>query len=215
MHDPMSTAFTISMFWVKKSEWGYRPPLITIWHVDPEKDGSDDSCDWWWRKCLTPEEKAFAASLIENDFDNLRAYFSTFVPEACPKHGTNHDDCDMNDPNCKYGEFVENCSREEMINRICGIMRCYKKKTRWRYPVRWHFWHWKLQIHPLQTFKRWAFSQCMKCGKGFAWGYSPVTTNWYSKGPRWFRSEPDVFHSNCSDPNNDQPCQALQQQEPK
>lgn len=46
MHDPMTQAFEIKQFWRRKSEWGYRPPLITIWHVDPERDGSDDSCGW-------------------------------------------------------------------------------------------------------------------------------------------------------------------------
>jgi len=29
---------------------GYRDTFITIWHVDPEKDGSDDSCGWSWPK---------------------------------------------------------------------------------------------------------------------------------------------------------------------
>jgi hypothetical protein len=27
----------------------HRPSLITIWHVDPEKDGTDDSCGWFCR----------------------------------------------------------------------------------------------------------------------------------------------------------------------
>lgn len=33
-------------FW----ENGYRNTFVTIWHVDPEKDGSDDSCGWAWPK---------------------------------------------------------------------------------------------------------------------------------------------------------------------
>lgn len=35
---------------------GYRDTFITIWHVDPEKDGSDDSCGWSYPK-LTPKQK--------------------------------------------------------------------------------------------------------------------------------------------------------------
>lgn len=29
---------------------GYRDTAVTIWHVDPEKDGSDDSCGWSYPK---------------------------------------------------------------------------------------------------------------------------------------------------------------------
>jgi len=50
MHDPMTVAFDIAIpkFWRKK-KFGIRGriELLTIWHVDPEKDGSDDSCDWF------------------------------------------------------------------------------------------------------------------------------------------------------------------------
>lgn len=53
MHDPMTVAFDIAIpkFWRKK-KFGIRGriELVTIWHVDPEKDGSDDSCDWAGRK---------------------------------------------------------------------------------------------------------------------------------------------------------------------
>lgn len=41
MHDPMTVAFDIKSPWKRG---GYRPTLVTIWHVDPEKGGSDDSC---------------------------------------------------------------------------------------------------------------------------------------------------------------------------
>jgi hypothetical protein len=44
MHDPKSVAFEIPNIFIKKDKWGFRPRLITIWHCDPEKDGSDDSC---------------------------------------------------------------------------------------------------------------------------------------------------------------------------
>lgn len=40
MHDPMTVAHEIKIF-------GCR--LATIWHVDPERDGSDDSCGWFMR----------------------------------------------------------------------------------------------------------------------------------------------------------------------
>lgn len=43
MHDPMTVAFEIR--WLG----------VTIWHVDPETDGTDNSCRWhkagrpWWK----------------------------------------------------------------------------------------------------------------------------------------------------------------------
>lgn len=47
MHDPMTVAHEIK--WPFKDKFGYRKSLITIWHVDPEKDGTDDSCGWFPR----------------------------------------------------------------------------------------------------------------------------------------------------------------------
>src|SRR5438045_1892516 len=98
MHDPMSVAFEIRYPWRAyknpRTEWerGYRSSFITIWHVDPEKGGSDDSCDWFGRR-VTKREKELAASLIDNDFDNLRTFFSTFIPQPCPNHGDDHESC--------------------------------------------------------------------------------------------------------------------------
>jgi hypothetical protein len=54
MHDPMTVAFEIKYPWRDKSPGnlklfpkGYRHTFITIWHVDPEADGTDDSCGWF------------------------------------------------------------------------------------------------------------------------------------------------------------------------
>ena len=198
MHDPMTQAFQINQFWRKANDWGYKPPLITVWHVDPERDGSDDSCDWFGTKSrLNAKEKAFADRLIDNEYDNLRNWFSQFVPESCPTHGDNHEDCDLNDKRCRYGEFVETCDREEMRWRIKRMIALYKREFTWRWHPRWHFWHWKLQIHPLQSFKRWAFSRCCKCGKGFRWGSEVIGYSWDSTGPLWFRSEKQIAHIDC------------------
>ena len=53
MHDPMTVAFEVKYPWRDKSSGttklfpkGYRRTFITVWHVDPETDGSDDSCGW-------------------------------------------------------------------------------------------------------------------------------------------------------------------------
>jgi len=69
--------------------------------------------------------------------------------------------------------------REVNSAEACGaffltVYRCYQRYHRpwWRHP-RWHVHHWRLQVHPWQKFKRWAFERCADCGKGFTWGYSP------------------------------------------
>lgn len=200
MHDPMTVAFEIRYPWKayknprNEFEKNYRSSFITIWHVDPEKGGSDDSCDWFWRNALTNREIKFADGLIDNEYDNLQSFFSQFVSIPCDKH-SNREDC--YDNNCHLGDFIAICDKDEMKRRVRRIMSLYKRETRWHYPVRWHFWHWSFQVHPLQQFKRWAFSRCCRCGKGFPWGYSPISGSWHSKGPRWFRSEENIWHSNC------------------
>lgn len=35
--------------WPWKNKHGHRDSILTIWHVDPEKDGTDDSCGWFKR----------------------------------------------------------------------------------------------------------------------------------------------------------------------
>lgn len=49
MHSPKSVAFEIYLGKKKKKNGQYRDSFITIWHNDPEKDGTDDSCGWFIR----------------------------------------------------------------------------------------------------------------------------------------------------------------------
>lgn len=104
MHDPMTVAFEIrSPFRDKPSEMfpeGYRRHFITIWHKDPCRDGSDDSCRW-------------------------------------------------------FG----------------GVDRPW-----WRHP-RWHVWHWRIQIHPLQRTWQWLFDRCAMCGGRFKF-YEGRLSSW-------------------------------------
>ncbi len=79
-----------------------------------------------------------------------------------------------------------------------GLVRGYCQLVRpwWKHP-RWHVHHWRIQIHPVQAFKRWVFSRCCRCGGRFAWGESPITDSWNGIGPRWFRGEPRTYHARC------------------
>ena len=65
MHDPMTTAFDIHLF-------GYW--LATIWHVDPETDGTDNSCGFGYPK-LTERERGIVAQLVKQDLEF--PYFSS------------------------------------------------------------------------------------------------------------------------------------------
>lgn len=78
MHDPSTLAFDVCI-------WGIR--LAEIWHIDPETDGTDDSCGWAYPH-LTKDEKALADSLIHDEYDNLRYWFQdmpdyTAVSRVC------------------------------------------------------------------------------------------------------------------------------------
>jgi hypothetical protein len=93
--------------------------------------------------------------------------------------------------------------------------RKYGKKGRderrpWYRHPRWHFWHWQLQIHPVQTFKRWAFTRCASCGGRFPWGTSGWTNSWSGDGPQWFKSERDLHHNDCRNPRSSQDPTAAQ-----
>lgn len=166
MHDPLTQAFRINFPWFRtwKSPSGHKfrswVPFITIWHKDPERDGSDNSCDWCGSKRkLTGHEKEFADAVwdLATILDN-RPYY--------PDH-----------PAHKAFESVKKHLRE--LRKVKG----------WRVHPRWHIHHWRIQVHPWQTLRRWLFERCAKCGKGYSWGYCPVG-NW---------SGTQTWHRECDD----------------
>jgi hypothetical protein len=160
MHDPMTVAFEIKSPIKRKSELcpnGYRSSIITIWHVDPEMDGSDDSCDW---------------------FGNRRTKANGWYPAAL-------DD---------YASMSQDTQRA--IDFVWWMWRDKLGRPWWKHP-KYHFWHWQIQVYFLLNLKRWLWSRCTKCGKRFEWGYAPISNQWDGDGPRWFRGEPGVYHSEC------------------
>lgn len=245
----MTVAHEIKYPWKDKpsKHWpdGYRHTFITIWHVDPCKDGSDDSCGWFQRarhgdkSVLDKISKRF-----EFDWDRTftsdgsgKTYFcGYFCPNGEPFLSPTAIVLNLfflaalevfgsRDKAGKFMQknlfeimlFAENPSdslhdgiiqkfgqdtkREERIRSIAGCIYGWILRSQrpwWKHP-RWHFQHWKIQCHPLKLFKRWAFSRCCKCGGGFKYGESPVTHQWDSDGPMWFRSERHTMHQNCSE----------------
>lgn len=70
MHCPKTVAFEIYLGRKTKKNGKYKNPLITIWHNDPEKDGTDDSCGWFIRARHTDQE---VLEKIKKEFDfNLK-----------------------------------------------------------------------------------------------------------------------------------------------
>ena len=150
MHDPMTVAFEI--------RWpGTKKLFITIWHVDPETDGTDDSCDWFGHR-KTKET----------------GWYPVYLDEY---------------------EKMSQAAREA-VDFIWWAWNDKLGRPWWKHP-RFHFWHWRFQVHPLQDLKRWLFSRCASCGKRFSWGYAPVSDSWDSEGPSWFHSEQGVYHHKC------------------
>jgi len=50
---------------------------------------------------------------------------------------------------------------------FCAIMsKILRERRPWYRHPKWHILHWRLRIHFIDNFKRWAFSKCCKCGKG-------------------------------------------------
>lgn len=151
----------------------YRAPFITIWHVDPEKDGSDDSCDWFNHKRKRgPLERA-----LQEDMWDLETILD-------------------NEPH--YPASREHKAFQPLRSAVQAIL-CQPSRTHWwQIHPRWHLWHWNIQVHPWQQARRWLLTRCCKCGGRFAYGESPVSDSWGSKRPRWFRGEGDVYHMGCS-----------------
>jgi hypothetical protein len=75
MHDPSTVAFEFMWppKWMKKA---FKLPdshmkdrwILTIWHIDPETDGSDDSCGWFSPK-LTNEQRERLYALADEEYD--------------------------------------------------------------------------------------------------------------------------------------------------
>lgn len=249
MHDPMTVAFEIrspfrdapSKLWPK----GYRHSLVTIWHVDPERDAhkrglrGDNSCGWFTPP-TTPEERARFHKIGEQEYSCL------FGKRHATAEGKDYVRvCYEPEPydaiywawrRIKYegrpryvwkfgrarramspGELEEIYSlASNPVDNLrvtvagvhdaesCGdffltVYRCYKRFNRpWYKHPRWHFWHWRFQVHHWQALRRWFFSRCAGCGKRFPYGYSPVSFQRHEPRPKLFCGETGVYHSECA-----------------
>lgn len=233
MHDPTTVAFEIKTPWRRKSSLfpeGYRRTWVTIWHHDPESDGSDDSCGWSYPKISDADWK-LAAELAKWE-QGFPHYFAGLQRVTNPKYpelwSVSPGDAaaiildlwctiawriDRRELSPRlavralrlgasgtdgFASTLTASTEEEQTRGLALIIRSYRQATRpWYRHPKWHIHHWRIQLHALQTFKRWAFTRCARCGGRFKWnetGYS----GWNSDGPQWFRSE-DLTHMQCGD----------------
>lgn len=229
MHDPMTVAFKIKYPWKQKPSqfWpqGYRDTFITIWHVDPEKDGTDDSCGWFKRsrhgnkEILQKIEREFA-------FELYNEICGIFNPDGSPRYSSlaitlmlfqraahivfnenrrradrfmkkhfyelvvfaeNSTDSLHQGFNNKYGVPIPEDRIKETASIVYGWI--LRTTTPWYKHPRWHVHHWKIQIHPFQKLKRYLFERCCKCGKGYSYGYYPMS-DWHGT---------KTWHQECDD----------------
>lgn len=205
MHDPSTVAFEI--------RW---PIEITIWHEDPQTDGTDDSCGWFkpkyteeQRRKVLQDAECHASSLqgifkVWDDSNRLEIIYDIY---RLAKWNLYRQRLNAKD----YQEILDlalntwdnikvhgPASQEEYDRMILNMGRIIMGNRRpwWRHP-RWHIHHWRIQVHCIQRLKRWLFSRCEACGGRFAWGEHPITNRWHGTGPLWFRSEQGVFHQGC------------------
>lgn len=70
-----------------------------------------------------------------------------------------------------------------------------KHSGRWR----WHVHHWRIQVHPLQTLRRWALTRCAWCGGPSRRGSrANFSHQWDGPRGRWWQGEPGLYHQDCS-----------------
>lgn len=110
MHDPMTVAHEIK--WPIKNKRGYRNPIFTIWHVDPEKDGTDDSCGWS-RPKLTDAERAYIKKVASDQFSQL------YARKEAIREGK---------------DYANVCYNQDIYGTIYWLWRHFSKgKIRWQY----------------------------------------------------------------------------------
>lgn len=81
--------------------------------------------------------------------------------------------------------------REERIRNLASCIYGYllRETQPWYRHPRWHVLHWRLQIHFWQTIRRALFDRCVKCGRGFRWGETAISS--------W--SGESIWHARCED----------------
>jgi hypothetical protein len=77
----------------------------------------------------------------------------------------------------------------------------YQDKTgKWHLTTswKWHFWHYHVQIPPLQHLRRYLFTRCEVCGGKSRKGHMVNRSHsWYNKKSPWWKGETGLSHMDC------------------
>lgn len=232
MHDPATVAFEIKSPFSRQvgplangKTWRYWPPLITIWHVDPEEDGSDDGCGWSHYR-LTEAEREWCRKLGDDEFKFWMGEYGRSASGGmawtaqdiifwawriiATRRGRDRRplsvaeldriECLATNPHDNLRRIVVECGSEQgMRDLFLCVYRLYRTHHRpWYRHPRFHVHHWRIQWHFQQRLRRWLFTRCAHCGKRFAWNESPISFQWDPGPTCWFRGTPGLYHQGCS-----------------
>lgn len=168
MHDPMTVAHEIKWPW--KNKHGYRESIFTIWHVDPEKDGTDDSCGWS-RPKITDAERAYIKKAAQDQYSQL------YARKEAIREGK---------------DYANVCYNQDIHGVIYWLWRHFSKgKIRWQYGKhlsnRELQYVYQLATNPVDNFQGYK-NNTLKEFEDFAMlvykAYKAFKRPWY-KHPRW------------------------------
>jgi hypothetical protein len=170
MHDPMTVAHEIYLGNKRKKNGHYRSPLITIWHADPESDGTDDSCGYT-RPKLTDTQIAYTKKIAKDQFDQL------YARKAAIAEGK---------------DYAHVCYNQDIYGTIYWLWRCFSKgKEVWQYgkPMSNHDLQYVYQLatNPIDNFQNYknnTLEEFETFVRLIYKAYCAYKRPWY-KHPRW------------------------------
>ena len=183
----------------------FRPPLYPEERERIAKLGRSEYSTIWAKQDATAKEKSYAYICIDQDcygaiYWAWRRIKQEMNPRGLWKFGGARNFLTASELEEIYSlawnpidnlqtSFREVTSEEKAARFFITVYRCFQRHHRpwWKHP-RWHVHHWKLQIHPWQQFKRWAFARCSGCRKGFRWGERV-----------WGYGGPEIYHDTCTE----------------
>jgi hypothetical protein len=160
MHDPMTVAHDIKAPWTRRYPSGsrYRPTLVTIWHIDPETDHTDDSCGWFAPK-LSARQKQWLDQMMAGSEDGILKPMEHY-----------------------YGRDAADAIRSHAAAAFREEGRVHRP---WYRHPRWHIYHWRIVVEPIVGFLR-RFERCSVCGDRMgtatrygSWGGDRVWHGWH------------------------------------
>ena len=155
-----------------KNKYGYRETLITIWHKDPGKYGSDDSCGWFMRSYHGDKEmlKKIKSSIVHGIALNM---FKCASWEFF-NHNRKKQNKWMKNNLYDILNFAENpidslrddilgtfrigCgspyNREESLNHYATVIYGWllRENRKWYRHPRWHIHHWSISFYFMKNF---------------------------------------------------------------